>query len=198
MTVTLLSMFFYMDGWVANAARGITEIHQNIADGFRSPSVRDQLGALLGMVFLPLLAIAYGLGPLLLPFTKADLRILCALVILVNAAIICYGNIRIEEAERTLFNDILALYFFVWFFYVIIILRSRDLESMMTNEQFKAAICCVAAAASGLSVFIAIRYLSFNWVEAYSLSVLLVSMLSGFAEILYGGERRARRSRLTR
>ena len=178
MTVTVLSMFIYMDGWADKAVvyhfeiieKQLYEIHQ-------AKGIKDTIFGYASLIFTPVFLFIIIFGPLLLPFNKKDLRALCATIILIDASIIAYGNMGLAKESPSAINSLMAFYSGIWIIYILVVLRMREVNYLMSAEQAKAIPACIAACVSTIAVFVAIKVFSVNWVKAYSIGSILTSIL---------------------
>jgi hypothetical protein len=116
-------------------------------------------------------------GPLILPFTKKDLRYLCGGVILLELALIVVLNVSAIE-QHPIVRQTLITYYSCWFFYALFIMRwNRNLNTLICNEQTQPKIAISLAFTS--SIFMAILYFLFEWwwLDAYLTSVHVILLL---------------------
>jgi lysylphosphatidylglycerol synthetase-like protein (DUF2156 family) len=187
-TVTLLSMFIYMDGWFANtisiASEGIENVLHTIHE---SNSFKDTAVAYSSFVIVPLLFVLLVFGPLFLPFNKRDLRGLCLFMIFAHAIIIAYTNITLGKESPSIMNTIVVLYSIAWVIYIYAVGEMRKQDHMMNKHQTKAMPSLVAASVSVIAVFLAINVFSVSWYRAYSIGSISTSCLVALVSAQYYG-----------
>ena len=154
MTTTLLSMFIYMDGW-----------NEKVVKFFGEP-------------YLLVVVVGTISAPLILPFTKKDLRQQCLMMILIDSAIILYINSKNigSNPNRSIIDLIIALYSFSWFIYLGLISKLKSIDYIMDKNQANALICCLAASASVIIVFVEINFFSVYWTQAYMIVSIFISI----------------------
>jgi hypothetical protein len=175
-TVTILSMFIYMDGWFDSTIMMASEVIENnfrLIDG--SGTFKDTAIAYGSFIILPLLLVLLIFGPLFLPFNKKDLRGLCLIMIFTHAIIIAYTNFTIDKEFPSLINTSIAIYSIVWIVYLYVVTEMRKQDHLMSNQQAKAIPSFIAASVSALAVFLAIKLFSVPWYRAYSVGAIIVS-----------------------
>lgn len=177
-TVTLLSMFLYMDGWPAQAERQLAGLFANVAAALRGPGWPDIAKGVAGLFFFPLAIAASLIVPLFLPFTRVDWRRLCVPIVLLDAGILLVFNLRLAREQGSLLHSILALYLLAWFIHAWVV---RDLDSLISRAQARGLPAIIAASISAAVVFVAVTRFSVEWVSAYSLAVVAVSLLASAA-----------------
>jgi len=122
-------------------------------------------------------------GPLLLPFTKKDLRYLCGGVILLELALIVSLNVSAIE-QHPIIRQTFITYYSCWFFYAIFIMRwNHNLNALMCNEQTEPKIAISLAFTS--SIFMAVLYFSLDWwwLDAYLTSVHVTLLLYWLSKV---------------
>jgi len=178
MTVTILSMFIYMDGWADKAVIFYFElIDELLYEVHQAEGIKDTISGYSSLIFTPVFLFTIILGPLFLPFNKRDLRALCATIILIDASIIAYGNMGLVEETPTIINNFMTFYSAIWIIYIFVVLKMRELDYLMNDHQAKAIPSFIAACISSIAVFVAIEAFSVHWVKAYSIGSILTSIL---------------------
>jgi len=177
MTVTLLSMFIYMDGWADKAIVFYFElVEKHLYEIHQAKGIKDTVSGYGTLILTPILLFVIIFGPLFLPFNKRDLRALCATIILIDASIIAYGNMGLVKETSTIINNFITFYSVIWIIYIFVAVKMRELDYFMDGRQFKAIPSCIAASISVIAVFVAVQIFSVHWVEAYSVGSILTSI----------------------
>jgi hypothetical protein len=177
-TVTILSMFIYMDGWFDNTIMMASEVIENYfrsideSDNFKDTAIAH--GSFIVLLLFLVLSI---FGPLFLPFNKKDLRGLCLIMIFAHAIIIAYTNLTLDKESPSFINAFIVLYSIVWIVYLYVVTEMRKQDHLMSNQQAKAVPSFIAASVSALAVFLAIKLFSVPWYRAYSVGAIIVANL---------------------
>ena len=185
-TTTFLSLFFYMEGWALAGVKLFSEFMLSLVQEIKGAvTIGDAIKAFFTLVFSPFFIIAMLFGPLVLPFTKADLRDFCPPIIIIDLSIIAYHNLQINNDHATLLNSLIAAYSITWILYVTIALRLKKIEALVDDDQADAHSSCIAALISIISVFLSIKLFDVHWLQAYCTGSLITPPAFNYALKLY-------------
>lgn len=140
------------------------------ASGFWQP-----IKLFLGLIFSFVCGLAYAIGPLLLPFTKRDIRIVALIVLWVDAVQLIYWLV-VGSAGPELLRLAAIVYVAAWLIYSVILVRSRrdvGMVELVDDTQVEPRVALAVASIGILLALSLVIVFQRWWLEAYMLSVFL-------------------------
>ncbi len=185
-TVTLLSLFFYMDGWADKASMFLVDYVENVFNNIHQAiNIIDIVRSYAALIFSPIIFVIVVFAPLFLPFNKKDLRGLCVTMIFIDVFIIVYSNGGAVSTNPSAINLFIMFYSVIWLIYTLVVARINEIDRLMDHSQTKAVPAILAATVSVVSVFIAIKVFSIHWAKAYSIGSVVTSLLFTLGSVIY-------------
>jgi hypothetical protein len=179
---SLVSLFFYMDGWGHTATEiiaghfsdALKEVDKsnNIVSGF--------LSFLGGVILFPAIILSCMIAPIIMPFTRWDLRAWAVWILLLDCTIISIYNIVIAFQTPTKFQLAITAYCVIWSVYVYLCMESNKIDYLIDKQKSNPRYTFAAGIVSMIAIFIAIDFFAVHWVQAYSISIVIVSVLFSF------------------
>lgn len=160
-----------------------------LADFSNSNSIFTDVKLVFGLIFLVIAGLSYLIGPLLMPFTKKDIRRLSLIILWIDVSLIIYWNIKYIEPGQW-FRLFPIIYGSAWFIYSIVILKMNErkgIDQLVTEEQTNPNIALKwAGIAAGLSLVLN-HLFNLWWLDAYMLAIFITLILEGtFSKQLIG------------
>lgn len=179
MATTLLSLFFYMNGWADTALSVIADHFSNSLNQVdKSTNIFDGfISFFTGVILLPAIILGCVIAPLIIPFVRWDVRSFCIWILLMDCIIISIYNIKIALQAPTAFQIVLSTYCVIWAIYTYICMKYEKFDHLIEHTKPSPVYVITAASISIISVFIAVHFYLIDWVKAYSMSIAVVSTL---------------------
>lgn len=146
----------------------VTEFH--LASGFWQTTA-----LVLGLIFSIFAGFFYAIGPLLLPFTKRDIRVVAIMVLWGDAALLIYWLV-VGSAGPPLLRLAVILYVAAWMAYSAILfqmMRERAIGELVDDAQIEPGVAMATAVMGILIALTLVTVFQRWWLEAYMLSVFL-------------------------
>ena len=180
---SLVSLFFYMDGWAHTAAEIITGYFSGaLKEVDSSTNIFSSFISFVGHVIIgPALILFCMIAPILMPFTRKDLRACAAWILLLDCTIISVYNISIFIQSPTKFQMAVSAYCIIWAIYVFLCMKFEKTDYLIDKQRSNPSYVVAAGIVSMIGIFIAVNYFAVHWVQAYSISIVIVSVLFSVA-----------------
>jgi hypothetical protein len=144
------------------------------SQGFLEKAKQTFIAIVGGLVLL-----CYLIGPLLLPFTKRDIRVVSIMILWIDSGIVIYWNSQSTGAYRAL-SSILILYWAAWMIYSVILLRvdpKAGVDTLLDKHQTSPQVA-LSFAVPGICLLILFFFaLQWEWIEAYLMAVFITLMI---------------------
>jgi hypothetical protein len=184
MAVTFYSLFFYVPEMTQGLINVLTTLWHAWLNDFKSAEGVIASSKFLGGLILGILALGfYGIGPLLLPFTKRDIRLTSLLILWINGVLLIYSVIKTERALSPL-AVAYVIYYLAWLIYSVTLMRiagNAGIQKLVSDEQTNPTQAVSCALFSIALTVLLTSWLSFWWLNAYlsaiSLTLVAASLL---------------------
>jgi len=147
------------------------------SEGFLE-TAEQTLIAITGVLFV----LCYLIGPLLLPFTKRDIRIISMIILWIDAGIVIYWNSQSTGAYRAL-SSVVILYWAAWMIYSFLLLRcdpKAGVDILLDKRQTSPQVALSFAVPGVCLVILFFFAFQWEWVEAYLMAVFITLMIERY------------------
>lgn len=139
----------------------------------KSGNIYETTKYVLGFTGVVIVLLFYFIGPLLLPFTKKDLRVSALLILWVDAALLIYWNIHSMDTAQW-YRGLSSLYVISWLLYSLLVVKLdkvNGIKKLVNEEQTTPSVAIRTALLGAIMSLTLIYLLDWKWLDAYMLAV---------------------------